>query len=259
MKNKVHEYCESLSNHKSHRLYLMQNSGLPGPRANLELAKAFAQTAGQKVIDEYSSMNSRQAHANTPEEFLAFCGILGLGRLAMEGKEKSLGKLRKAASDKRWRIREAVAMALQMIGHFDMDWLIGIARNWIKGNYFEQRAAIAGLCEPDLLWDPRFAKPVFEILEQATVNIEKSKNRRTRGFKVLRKGLAYCWSVAVAAYPNEGKPIFENWVSSEDRDVKWIVKQNLKKKRLQKIDPNWVERLSQRLIMYAMRRTSNKS
>lgn len=241
MTKKAHDYCKSLKFHKSHRLYLLQHSGLPGRRANIELAKAFAQTAGQKVINDYANIPASEAPENTPEEFLSFCGVLGLGRLAMEGKNHALQKLRNAASDERWRVREAVAMALQNIGHFDMDWLIRIARDWIQGNYYEQRAAVAGICEPDMLWNPRYAKPVFDILEQVTENVKKSKARKSQGFKTLKKGLGYCWSVAVAAYPLEGKTVMEKWIATEDRDIRWIIKSNLSKSRLRKMDSEWVE------------------
>ena len=55
-----------------------------------------------------------------------------------------------------------------------------------------------------------------------------------------RKGLAYCWSVAIAALPAAGKPLMERWLTSEDRDVRWIMRQNLQKQRLIRIDAGWV-------------------
>jgi hypothetical protein len=56
----------------------------------------------------------------------------------------------------------------------------------------------------------------------------------------LRKGLGYCWSVAVVAYPQVGKKMMERWSLIEDRDVRWIIKENLKKKRLARMDEDWV-------------------
>lgn len=247
MSKKAHDYRYSLIHHKAHRNYLLNNSGLPGKRANLELAKAFAQTAGRALINNYASITAKEAPQDTPDEFLSFCGVLGLGRLAMEGKDEALAKLRASASDKRWRIREAVAMALHMIGNFDMAWLIGIAREWIKGDLFEQRAAIAGICEPDLLWDESFADSVFQLLDKATQNIENEEHRDSEGFRVLKKGLAYCWSVAVAAYPDQGKSRMEQWAETTNKDVRWIIKQNLKKNRLVKMDPNWVSAMDEKV------------
>jgi hypothetical protein len=57
---------------------------------------------------------------------------------------------------------------------------------------------------------------------------------------VLRKGLAYGWSVVVAAQPSIGKRRMERWIRSQDSDVRWIMKQNLKKNRLLRMDKAWV-------------------
>jgi hypothetical protein len=63
----------------------------------------------------------------------------------------------------------------------------------------------------------------------------------------LRKGLGYCWSVAVAASPEEGKRMMERWFSSDDKDVLWVMKENLRKKRLARMDAEWVEEGKARL------------
>jgi hypothetical protein len=52
---------------------------------------------------------------------------------------------------------------------------------------------------------------------------------------VLRQALGYCWSVAIVGAPEVGMPMFEKWMRSEDPDVRWIVRENLKKDRLRKI------------------------
>jgi hypothetical protein len=48
--------------------------------------------------------------------------------------------------------------------------------------------------------------------------------------------------VAAVALPAHGKPLMENWFASHDKDVRWIMRENLKKDRLRKMDPAWVER-----------------
>ncbi|MDZ7691085.1 MAG: hypothetical protein U5K69_08095 [Balneolaceae bacterium] len=58
MVKKAKEYQESLIHHKAHRLYLLNHSGLPGKRVNLELAKAFAQTAGRQIINDYAALTA---------------------------------------------------------------------------------------------------------------------------------------------------------------------------------------------------------
>ena len=61
--------------------------------------------------------------------------------------------------------------------------------------------------------------------------------------------MGYCWSVAVVALPEEGKKKMERWFSSDDKDVLWIMKQNLRKKRLTRMDADWVEKQKVRLGM----------
>ena len=52
--------------------------------------------------------------------------------------------------------------------------------------------------------------------------------------------MGYCWSVATAAFPEEGKAMMEKWFACQDRDVVWIMKQNLRKNRLERMDAEWV-------------------
>jgi hypothetical protein len=61
------------------------------------------------------------------------------------------------------------------------------------------------------------------------------------------KGLGYCWSVAVAADPIGGRPAFERWLASEHPDVRRVVKANLKKARLARMDAAWVAACKERL------------
>jgi hypothetical protein len=90
--------------------FLKKESGLPGPRGNLELAHAVAQEGNKKQFEQLLSF---QAEENTPEVFLVFCGVIGLGKLAAS-EPKLFDQLRPYASDTRWRVREAVATGLQL-------------------------------------------------------------------------------------------------------------------------------------------------
>jgi hypothetical protein len=171
---------------------------------------------------------------------LIFCGVVGLGTLVNRGKLEYLKKLRKFSSDDRWRIREAVAIALQRIGDVNMGFLVREMKEWSTGNHLEKRAAIAALCEPRLLNSDKVAIPVLSILDEVTSSFVKSEDRRSEAFEVLRKALAYCWSIAVAACPQEGKRLIEKWIGSKDKDVMWVLRENLKKKRLLRMDKEWV-------------------
>jgi hypothetical protein len=223
--------------------FLLKESGLPGPRGNLELAQAVADEGDEALFRRYLSFfTPAQAPTNSPEEFLAFCGVVGLGRLLAEGKCEVLATLRRQASDPRWRTREGVAMALQRWGDVDMDALLREMEIWCAGNPLEQRAVAAALCEPRLLREERHAAQVLQILDRITASIQGREERKSDVFKALRKGLGYCWSVAAAALPEKGKPAMERWFSSGDADVRWIMKENLKKDRLVRMDAEWAER-----------------
>ena len=62
--------------------------------------------------------------------------------------------------------------------------------------------------------------------------------RRSDGGRTLRRGLGYCWSVAVAADPVPGLEAFAVLAEQTDPDVVWIVRDNGRKRRLARLlDP----------------------
>ncbi len=217
---------------------------------NLELAQAAAAEGSEELFLKYiSEYTPNVAPVNSPEEFLAFCGTLGVGRLISEGKLQYLSLLRHCASDPRWRTREAVAMALQnwadpptsTVRNRNLPALLDEIERWSEGNHFEQRAAVAAICEPRLLTDPKDARRVFNVLDAITSALASAGHQRDEGFQALRKALGYGWSVAIAAYPESGKVQFSHWLSSQDKDVRWVLKENLMKNRLTRTHAAWVE------------------
>lgn len=103
-----------------------------------------------------------------------------------------------------------------------------------------QRAAAAALAEPALLGQPRHVSRALAILDRITTSFSAAQHRKSAEYKALKKGLAYCWSVLVAALPEEGKRCMEKWFACQDPDVRWVMKENLKKKRLERMDSAWV-------------------
>lgn len=239
---KADEYRTQLRALDNWDSYILRESGLPGPRGNIELAQVVADEGDLQLFQRYITYTANKTPTNSPYEFLAFCGIVGLGRLLAEGNHNLLNTLRQHASDPRWRIREAVAMALQRLGDVDMEQLITEIRDWSQGTSLEQRAVAAALCEPRLLGRVEHAREVLQILDGITTSLERKNNRRGEDFLTLRKGLGYCWSVAVVALPEEGKSLMEKWLVKSDKDVQWIMKENLKKARLARMDAEWVKK-----------------
>jgi len=241
--SKIAEYRQKLKERKDWTPFLLKNSGLPGPRGNLELAHTVAQQGNKKQFEQFLTV---QAKENTPEVFLVFCGVLGLGKLAAS-EPKQFACLRAYASDPRWRIREAVATGLQLVGDQDMQLLIKEMGQWGQGNWYEKRAAAAALAEPRLLKEPHIVQRVLQILDQITASMQEADNPKEEAFKVLRQAMGYCWSVAVAALPKAGQPAMEKWLASPNPDIRWMMKENLKKNRLIKMDAAWVEACNAKL------------
>ena len=238
--SKADDYRKVLRGLADWDTYLRAESNLPGPRGNLELAHVAADLADRNQVEHFLSFAPQIAPVNTPDEFLAFCGVEGLGRLIAEGQTDLWPTLRVYASDPRWRIREGVAMALQRIGLVNMKTLLDNIESWSNGTWLEMRAAAAGLAEPALLQDEKHIRRALAILDHITVKVEASQEHG-EDFKTLRKGLGYCWSVVIVALPDQGKKYIERWLTSPDKDVRWIMKENLKKNRLIKMDADWVK------------------
>ncbi len=131
-------------------------------------------------------------------------------------------------------------MGLQRLGATDFGMLVDAMREWAGGSLLERRAVVAALCEPPLLRSPSSAASALELLDQVTASLLAERDRRADDFRVLRQALAYGWSVAVVALPDLGKPLFEKWLVSQDPDVKWLARENLKKDRLKRLDAAWV-------------------
>ena len=129
------------------------------------------------------------------------------------------------ASHKSWRIREAVAIAIQELAKKDVTATLKNIVNLEKGNGYEKRAVVAGLCEPKLLKDKAIAVQVINLLDEITATLAHD-NKLTDEEDSLRKALGYGWSVAIVHAPAEGKKAFEKLLQKNTKHIKWIMKEN---------------------------------
>lgn len=199
------------------------NSGLPGPRANTALATAFAAVADESAL---------LALGTRDDEFTAMCVATAYGARADEA-EYAAAALH-AASDERWRVREGVAIGLQLLGDRDAQQLTEIVTAWAgSDDPLVQRAAVAAICEPRLLRSPASAAVAVGVCERATELLARRPlaERRDADVRTLRQALGYGWSVAIAADPPAGLAAFLA-LDPSDADVAWIIAENRKKKRL---------------------------
>jgi hypothetical protein len=223
--------------------FLIKNSNLPGPRANLELAFALSEIYDNiKVLTRWTEIEVNQADVTDPRSFLPFCSAVALGRLYTKTKDKKIIRmLQKLAIDDRWRIREAVAFGFQWIGEDNFSEIKKIFSEWIeKSNNREKRAILVSLAHPKIL-NRNTALFCFEILINVFKNMERDKD-----FEILKKGLEFTISVYTDAYPEYGFSFLEKWIG-KDKFIDDIIKSNLKKKRLFKKHPEKVQELLKRL------------
>lgn len=241
--------------------YLVSNSNLPGRRANLELGEAFAEMVEDyfrkdperlwdlclKLID----VSSDVALVNDPREFLPFCGAWAMGSIGSVSSEffqKALARLKELANDPRWRLREAVAFGIQKLIERESEKTLKEMKRWIiGGNWLEMRAVAAGVAEPSLLRDKQVALEGLELHKKIFDQIIVSKERKSVEFKKLKRALGYSLSVIVCAVSKEGIEYMYQLINSEDADILWIVKENLKKNRLKKNFPEEVVLLKKSL------------
>jgi hypothetical protein len=239
MPAKVSQYRENLRQCADWPAFIRENSNLPGPRGNLELAEAVVAEGGRPQFEQLLHLDGPDIAENTPEMFVVFCGVVGLGKLTAGGQDEWITALRHYANDPRWRIREGCAMALQKIGAADMRLLFKILSPWAAGTRLEQRAVAAGLCEPALLKQPEAVQQTLELLDQITASLLNAADLKSDDFKSLRQTLGYGWSVAAAANFPLAQPYLEKWTQSADGQVRWVMRENLTKKRLERAAPAW--------------------
>lgn len=206
--------------------FLSERSGLPGPRANLSLVEAVTRCADADAID---------ALLRDDGEYAMMCAAAATAYRA--GDPAYEARARTLASDERWRVREGVAMGLQMFGDTAPRQLAATALAWADDpNPFVKRAAAAAICEPRLLHTPEMAAVAVEVCAGLTRWLVAcaGERRSQPAVRTLRQALGYCWSVAVAADPDPGLASFLA-LDTSDADVRWIVDQNRRKKRLSRL------------------------
>lgn len=231
------------------RAQLLAGSGLPGPRANLALVDRCAAEVDLESLTRLSE---------DPDEYLSMCGTAGVGRATASAAVGSaaltvlLDILTERARDDRWRVREAVTRGLQLaadqVQHAPAPAVVAVSSPtspvatviamWTaSGDPRLLRAALATVCEPRLLHAPEAAAVALDVCGRATTLFAAADaaTRRTDPWASLRKTLEYAWSVAVAADPAAGLPVFRRLEDDPSPAVRSLAQKNLTRSRLAKI------------------------
>ena len=251
----MHETLSSLlsraftGNRRPLEYYLREQSRLPGTRANLELVNSLSDLLAAVASEQpdqvwmllnYLVQDEKTVVSNTPDEFVVLCGVVAFGACATVRQEwhtEVFEILKHFASSSSWRVREGVAIALQRLLPVNpqktIEFLLELAR---KGNCFQQRASIAAIAEPSLLQTPAMIDAALEIqrLVVERVHALPAAVRKREDVRALRQSLGYTLSVVAAAAPEKGFALMRDCAGWDDPDINWILRENLKKKRLAK-------------------------
>ncbi len=251
----MHETLSSLlsraftGNRRPLEYYLREQSRLPGTRANLELVNSLSDLLAAVASEQpdqvwmllnYLVQDEKTVVSNTPDEFVVLCGVVAFGACATVRQEwhtEVFEILKHFASSSSWRVREGVAIALQRLLPVNpqktIEFLLELAR---KGNCFQQRASIAAIAEPSLLQTPAMIDAALEIqrLVLERLHALPAAVRKREDVRALRQSLGYTLSVVAAAAPEKGFALMRDCAGWSDPDVNWILRENLRKKRLAK-------------------------
>jgi hypothetical protein len=237
-------------NHRPLEFYLREHSRLPGPRANLELANdvAFLLASAsanypdnvRTLIHTFANGDRGVIESNTPSEFVMLCGVVAAGVCAsvrLEWRDYTVEMLNHYSCNPSWRIREAVATAYQHLLSTDPESTLAfLTRVAARGNYLQLRAAISAVAEPRLLYKHEVLRCALQLQQVVLERVKRTplSERKNEDFRVLRRTLGYTLSVVTAADPDAGFTLMRHCALWNDDDINWILRENLKKKRLAK-------------------------
>ena len=113
---------------------------------------------------------------------------------------------------------------------------LGELESWVEGedDWLAMRAVAAGVAEPALVKDRSVAERALDLQRKILSRIASAGKREGEEFRALRQTLGYSLSVVVKEIPKEGFGYLRQIARGGDPDIKWIVRENLKKDRLVK-------------------------
>ncbi len=222
---------------KHDRLYkqLAIASGLPGTRMNVLLAQGFATECARrgkvtdKLLFHLATLDAELAPGATPMEFFPVCGVLALGARAASDaavRKKVVPMFHDLAEDLRFRVREAVPLALARIGG---DALVHEMASWTDG-YFQAAAVLNGMADSRWLDTLEDEEAVIERLDEAYELARNAPRSAVRypGHKALVEALSTAPGHIAVRF---GVPIFDRlaaWSDTAMPELREAIAKNLK-------------------------------
>ncbi len=241
--------------------FLREQSHLPGLRANVKLVDDVSNLLAEVVITreddvrrviEHLMRDEKTLEVNTPGEFVVLCGVVACGMCAAVHpvwRPRMIERLSEFACNASWRVREGTAIAFQRLLEAVPDETSVCLRTWAnEGNCWQQRASIAAIAEPAFMNDVAMRETAFDIQHVILRRFQAIplSERKREDVRVLRQAMGYTLSVITAALPEQGFALMRECASWDDADINWILRENLKKKRLAKFSDQ-VEQLAKNL------------
>ena len=237
--------------------YLKMNSNLPGQRGNLELAYALSGLLDNYKLEEHkklfpifkkwTELSITEAPVNSSEEFLPFCGVHSIGKLGSLNQKffpESLVLLKALSHSERWRTREGVTMGLQFLLDKYPQTMVDEFNKWIEEeNLLELRALITAYAEPKLLVKKIISQNALKSHRKIFEIVLRQKERKTEEFRVLRKALGYTFSLVAVIYTPNSFGVMKKLIQLNNKDINWILKENIKKNRIIKHAPERVKEI----------------
>lgn len=236
-------------NQRPLEFYLRDQSRLPGPRPNMELANDVSNLLAVSVarcpenvhslLTYFVNGDRKMIASNTPSEFVMLCGIIAFGSCAAVYSlwlPETLDLLDHYACSPYGRIREGVEIAFRCLLEVGpQDILPHLMELATGGNYLQQRVAVATVSEPVVLYTPDILRAALEMQRVVLERLHQaSADSKKEAFRQLRRTLGYTLSVITAASPDEGFALMRQCAGWNDPNITWILRENLKKKRLAK-------------------------
>lgn len=237
-------------NQRPLEFYLRDQSRLPGPRANLELVNEFSDLLALVATEQpenvhgllkYLTSDARSAvKTNTPEEFVLLCSLVaygGCGALVPSWRAEAFEVLADYAAHSSWRVREGSALGFQrLLPAAPTETTRYLTALTARARYLQLRVAIAAIAEPSLLHIDELVDAAFSIQRITLEHLHSApaQDRKREDFRALRKTLGYTLSVVTAATPERGFALMRECATWGDADITWVLRENLKKKRLAK-------------------------
>lgn len=218
-------------------LELARVSGLPGTRINVAVAQALADECGRlgkkadPLIDALVAEDADRAPGGTPLEFLPVCGVYALGaRMAADPKRRShgLAVLSDAAEDLRFRVRDAVPVALARVGAQGGDAFLEELEPWMDG-YFQAAAVLFAISRPE--WGRLLSEPgpaSLRLGEALALLYHASRaDRRYPGFKALGDAVVAAAGPLTARLGGPILEVLEPWAKKDDPWLRDLVVQSM--------------------------------